>query len=318
MEAKIQNAQLRAAPLPQDDIREFSRLYNQAKDISKQLNSQRHQQSQFGERIRKATDDEERSEARKEAASLKQQVQQLQTSLQELERTYQAYALHIPNDTHPESPLGPEASAVTLGIHGPQPLTRDPNRDHVDIAKQLDLLDLESGSTVTGSSWYFLKNDAALLEMALSNYSLSVAINHGFTPVTTPDVVRSDVAVRCGFQPRDQDSENPTSHMYHLCKNHESAPQLILSGTAEIPLAGMFANKIYRQTNLPLKYVGIGHAFRQEAGARSADTRGLYRVHQFTKVELFAVTDAEGSEGMMEEMKQIQVEILNGLNLSFR
>ncbi|KAG2022994.1 seryl-tRNA synthetase [Coprinopsis cinerea AmutBmut pab1-1] len=314
VDAKIHNAQIRAAPIPQEDIRTVSKLYNEAKEVSKQLNFQRHQQSQIGERIRKAANEEERAKAKQEAAALKQQVHELQASLQQLEQTYQAYALHIPNDTHPQSPVGPEPSAVTLEVCRPNTEPADPKRDHVAIAKELDLLDLESGATVTGSSWYFLKNEAALLEMALSNYSMAVAIKHGFTPVTTPDVVRSDVAVRCGFQPRDQ----AASHMYHLTKNHETAPQLILSGTAEIPLAGMFANKVYQQAELPLKYVGIGHAFRQEAGARSADTRGLYRVHQFTKVELFAVTDAEGSEEMMEKMKDIQIEILRDLNLSFR
>ncbi|TFK30861.1 seryl-tRNA synthetase [Coprinopsis marcescibilis] len=313
----ILNAQKRAAAVSETDLRAFSSVYEDAKRVSKELNSQRHQQSQIGDRIRTASNDEERGQARQEAAALKLHVQKLQTRLQELEQLYQTYALQVPNETHPGVPVGPESEAVVTGVHGPPMREADPQRDHVAIAKQLDLLDLESGATVTGSSWYFLKNEAALLEMALSNYAMSIAIKHGFTPTTTPDVVRSDVAIRCGFQPRDS-SENPVSHMYHLVPNHETAPLLILSGTAEIPLAGMFANKVYPQASLPLKYVGIGHAFRQEAGARSADTRGLYRVHQFTKVELFAVTDAEASEAMMEELRQIQTEVLSGLNLHFR
>ncbi|KAF6766617.1 seryl-tRNA synthetase [Ephemerocybe angulata] len=321
LEQTIQNAKARNAPVSQGDIAAVARMYAEANDVSKQLNARRHLQSQIGDKIRKAASDEERTKAREEATSLKQEVHALQTKLQTLERTYQQFALHIPNDTHPQTPIGPEPAASIIATHGPAFIPADPKRDHVAIAKELDLLDLESGATVTGSSWYFLKNEAALLEMALTNYSMSIAMKHGFTPVTTPDVIRSDIAVRCGFQPRDAATtgeEVPVSHMYHITPNHESAPQLILSGTAEIPLAGMFANKVYNEAALPLKYVGVGHAFRQEAGARSADTRGLYRVHQFTKVELFGVSTETQSEEMMETMKDIQIEILSGLNLSFR
>lgn len=313
----IQNSISRNAPVPQADIESVAKLYNQAKELSKELNTRRHLQSLIGEKIRKAANDEERQKAKEEALALKQEVHKLQADLQSIETSYQAAALYIPNDTHPEVPIGPEPSARVLATHGPAFVEADPKRDHVSVAKQLDLLDLESGATVTGSSWYFLKNEAALLEMALTNYSMSIAMKHGFIPVTTPDVVRSDIAVRCGFQPRDT-GDALVSHMYHITPNHESAPQLILSGTAEIPLAGMFANKIHPEVTLPLRYVGMGHAFRQEAGARSADTRGLYRVHQFTKVELFGVSTEAQSEEMMEEMKDIQIRILQGLNLHFR
>lgn len=313
----IRNSASRNAPISQAEIESVAKLYNQAKELSKELNTRRHLQSLVGEKIRKASSDEEKQKAREDASALKQDVHALQAALQNLESSYQAAALHIPNDTHPEVPIGPEPSARVIATHGPPFVQADPKRDHVSIAKQLDLLDLESGATVTGSSWYFLKNEAALLEMALTSYSMSIAMKHGFVPVTTPDVVRSDIAVRCGFQPRDTGNA-PVSHMYHITPNNDTAPQLILSGTAEIPLAGMFANKIHPEVTLPLRYVGVGHAFRQEAGARSADTRGLYRVHQFTKVELFGVSTETTSEEMMEEMKDIQVEILQGLNLHFR
>ncbi|KAE9400558.1 class II aaRS and biotin synthetase [Gymnopus androsaceus JB14] len=166
------------------------------------------------------------------------------------------------------------------------------------------------------TSWYFLINEGALLELALTNYAMSVAIKYGFKPVTTPDIVRSDIARRCGFQPRDHEQQLMQS--YHLQSSSPSSPELILAGTAEIPLAGMFANQIFPSTALPQKIVGIGHAFRAEAGARGADTRGLYRVHQFSKLELFAVTTAEESEAMMEEMRQVQESILNGLDLPIR
>ncbi|TFY80311.1 hypothetical protein EWM64_g3706 [Hericium alpestre] len=192
-----------------------------------------------------------------------------------------------------------------------------PERDHVSVGRALDLIDLEAGALVTGSSWYYLRNEAALLEMALVNYALSIAISHGFTPVTTPDVVRSDIATRCGFQPRDQ-ADPPVAQMYHIAGTGGSQPELVLTGTAEIPLAGLFANKIIPAQSLPSKVVGLGRAFRAEAGARGADTRGLYRVHQFTKLELFAVCEPGQSEELMEGMKQLQIKIFEGLGFPFR
>lgn len=294
-----------------------ARAYTECKQISVKLNSKRNLRSAIGERIRKSKDDAERETAIDEASRLKAEVKELEASLDAAEQQCFQLALSIPNDTHPQSPLGPESAAVTLETHGPPPLPPDPKRDHVTVAEHFGLLDLKSGSTTTGNSWYFLQNEAALLELAITNYAISVAIQHGFTPVTTPDVVRSDVALRCGFQPRD-DSDPPVSHMYHITPTNPTSPELVLSGTSEIPLGGMFANKVFSSLSLPLKVVGLGHAFRAEAGARSADTRGLYRVHQFSKVELFAVTDESASEAMMGEMLSIQKSILDGLHLPYR
>lgn len=281
----------------------------------------RNARSVVGERIRKNAGEgnaEAKKAALSQATKLKEEVSELESTLAEVERTLLTLALAIPNDTHPDSPLGPEDAAVTLSVHGPEPIPPNIERDHVTICRKLGLLDLESASTVTGSSWYYLLNEAALLEIALTNYAMSIALKHGFTPVTTPDVVRSDIASRCGFQPRDS-SDIPISQMYHIKPLSTSAsPELVLSGTSEIPLAGMFANKVFPSTTLPLKVVGLGHAFRAEAGARGVDTRGLYRVHQFTKVELFAVTTGDGSEAMMAEMMQVQKSILEGLGFPFR
>ncbi|KAF7290487.1 Serine--tRNA ligase, chloroplastic/mitochondrial [Mycena kentingensis (nom. inval.)] len=231
-----------------------------------------------------------------EALTIKDEIARLEASLVPVEETLLSLALAIPNDTHPSSPLGPESAAVQLSIHGPPPIPADPARDHVAIARQLGLIDMESGAIVTGSSWYYLTNEGALLEMALVNYALSVALRHGFTPVVTPDVVRSEVARGCGFQPRDTDADPPVSQAYHIADTNQD---LVL----------------YRPA---AKVVGVGHAFRAEAGARGKDTHGLYRVHQFTKVELFAVTTQEQSEQMMEDMASIQTSILSGLGLPFR
>ena len=315
--SKSLNALNRKAQLPNDAVASAARAYIEWKRISGNLNAKRNARAAVGERIRRSNSDEEREAAILEASTLKAEVKELEATLDKAEQQCLHFALSIPNDTHPKVPLGPETAAVTISVHDRGLIPHDPKRDHLKISKHFGLLDLESASNVTGNSWYFLRNEAAILELALTNYAMSIAIQHGFIPVTTPDVVRSDIAVRCGFNPRDN-SNPPVSHMYHLSSTNLFSPDLVLSGTSEVPLAGMFANKIYSSLDFPLRFVGVGHAFRAEAGARSVDTRGLYRVHQFTKVELFSVTADNASENMMEEMISIQKSILEGLGLSFR
>lgn len=315
--SKSLNALNRKVQLPNDAVASAARAYIEWKRISSDLNAKRNARAAVGERIRRSNSDHEREVAILEASAIKAVVKELETTLDKAEQQCLHFALSIPNDTHPKVPLGPETAAVTISMHGQGLIPHDPKRDHLRVSKHFGLLDFESASNVTGNSWYFLRNEAAILELALTNYAMSIAIQHGFTPVTTPDVVRSDIAVRCGFNPRDK-SNPPVSHMYHLSSTSSSSPELVLSGTSEVPLAGMFANKIYSSLDFPLRFVGVGHAFRAEAGARSVDTRGLYRVHQFTKVELFAVTADDASENMMEEMISIQKIILEGLGLSFR
>jgi seryl-tRNA synthetase len=289
--------------------------------VSHLLNTRRHTQAVAGERIRQAGKDQEaRNAALQEAKELKSDISQLEQDLALVDDQLFSLALAVPNDTHPLTPLGPESAATILSTHGPEPRPASPLRDHVSVCRDLGLLDLEAGATVTGSSWYYLLHEAALLEMALTNYGLSIALQHGFTPVITPDVVRSDVAQRCGFQPRDTNADPPVSQMYHLSGDSSSSshPELVLSGTAEIPLAGMFANQVLPLESLPRKVVGLGRAFRAEAGARGAETRGLYRVHQFTKLELFAVSQDSQSEELMDELRRVQTEIFTGLGFPFR
>lgn len=324
---KSHNAFNRKAALPVGAIQTIERLYPKKKEILKALSLKRHTQSQIGDRIQKAAKDKDvaaRKVALEQAKALKVQVGELEKELAEVEDQLYRLASAVPNDTHPDVPIGPENVAVTLSTHGPPPLPTAPTRDHVSVGNALGLFDFKAGSQVTGSSWYYLTNEGALLEMALTNYALSIALKHGFSPVITPDVVRTDIARRCGFQPRD----HMASQSYHVSTvspaspsspsepSTNAYPDLVLAGTAEIPLAGLFANKTI--LSLPQKVVGYGRAFRAEAGARGADTRGLYRVHQFTKIELFVVSKVEESEALMEEMRKIQVEIFEGLDLSFR
>ncbi|EJD03657.1 seryl-tRNA synthetase [Fomitiporia mediterranea MF3/22] len=284
--------------------------------LASALNAKRHSRSTIGDKIRNSNG-EAKEVAKQEAKSLKEEISSLEQQLSEIDDKLYSLALTIPNDTHPDVPIGPEEAANIVATHGPKPIDSNLKRDHVSVGKALDLFDLEQAATVTGSSWYYLLNEGALLEMALTQYALSKAVARGFKPVTTPDVVKADVAMRCGFQPRDQ-GDPPVHQMYHLQNTNPAQPELVLSGTAEIPLGGLFANSVYQEEELPLKVVGLGRAFRSEAGARGADTRGLFRVHQFSKLELFAVCAQESSEDVMKEMVDLQVDIFSGLGLPLR
>ena len=301
--------------MPIGALQSIAHSYAEQKELSGHLDFKRHTQSILGDRIRTIKDPTEKRNVLSEAKTLKAEIIQLEERLATVEEKLLGLALHLPNDTHPEVPIGSESAAVVLSTHGPPPTSPTSDRDHVTIGRALGLFDFEAASVVTGSSWYYLLNEAALLENALTNYAISVALKHGFRFVMTPDVIRADVALRCGFQPRDYNSDHPASQAYQIA---HSSPELVLSGTAEIPLAGMFANRIFVENTLPLKVVGLGRSFRAEAGSRGADTRGLYRVHQFSKVELFVVCEEDASAQFLEEIRRIQIAIFEGLNFPFR
>lgn len=313
---KSHNAFNRKSPIPVGAVQTVQRLYEEHKSLSSSLNSKIHARSTIGNRIRDSAG-EARELAKQEAKALKVEISSLESELQKIDETMHTLALAIPNDTHPNSPIGPEDAASILATYGPDCIPKSTSRDHLSVGRSLGLLDFEAAATVTGSSWYYLQNEGALLEMALTQYAMSKALARGYKPVTTPDVVKSDIATRCGFLPRDH-SDPPVHQMYHLQKASATQPELVLAGTAEIPLAGLFANKIHQEDEFPLKVIGLGRAFRSEAGARGADTRGLYRVHQFTKLELFVVCNHDSSDSLMEEMIALQTDIFNGLGLPLR
>ena len=152
--------------------------------------------------------------------------------------------------------------------------------DHVDLMERLDLVDLEAGARVAGHGFYFLKNEAVLLEQALVLFALERLRAEGFTLFTTPDLARDDVLSGIGFLPR-----GPEAQIYSI-ENSD----LSLVATAEITLGGSQKDQVLDASVLPLKYAGLSHCFRTEAGAHGRATRGIYRVHQFTKVEMFGFT----------------------------
>ncbi|EIW70272.1 hypothetical protein TREMEDRAFT_30232, partial [Tremella mesenterica DSM 1558] len=312
-----QNALSRRAPLRPDHLAHLSRLRDTQLLLLQKLDSVRNKQKDISSMIKNQLGDT--SELVRQAKKLKARIQEYTLNLSSTEDELLELALLLPSFSHPDSPIGSEENARVIEQFGPTPMERDEKRDHLYICEKLGWLDNKAMTTTTGSSWPFLIGQLSLLEQSLIQYSISIAVKHGFTPVSTPDVVKDDLAWRCGFQPRDQAVIGQPDQIYRL-QTPPTSPGLCLAGTAEIPLAGLFADRILQLDQLPRKVVGVGKAYRAEAGARGTDTRGLYRVHWFTKVELFAVTKGavEESERMMEEMKEVQKEVAKGLGLSVR
>jgi seryl-tRNA synthetase len=262
----------------------------------------------------------------------KQEERRIARELTVADESLRALALQLPNMTHPSSPIGGYSASRVVRTIGPSipgvrnlsaPPTPSSSRDHLSIAKRIGWIDMSSGVRTTGPNWPFLLGPGALLELAIANYALSRAIAHGFIPTLAPDVVKATLAERCGFAPRDGDARQT----YFLSDDHNSdglppdlndEKSLALSATAEIPLAGYLNGAKLSSSDLPLKMVALGRAFRAEAGARGKESRGLYRVHQFSKVELFVACEPSDSDRMLEELVKIQEDILGGLGLPLR
>jgi seryl-tRNA synthetase len=181
-------------------------------------------------------------------------------------------------------------------------------KDHLEIAEKLDLIDFERGAKVAGQKFYYLKNEAVLLEFALINYAFDILTKKGFIPYLTPDLVKDEIIEGAGFTPR-----GPEAQIYYI-----EDLNLGLIATAEIALAGLYSEEILREENLPRKLAGFSHCFRREAGTYGQASKGLYRVHQFSKVEIFIYCLPEDSDKMHQEILKIEEEIFSSLKIPYR
>lgn len=246
-----------------------------------------------------------------EGKELRTKVSTVEKELKQAELDLHAALLTVPNMSHPAAPVGQTAADNKVIAKDGQPRKFEfPVKDHVALAEALDLVDFEAGAAVAGQKFYFLKNEGALLELALVQYAMQTLLREGYTPIITPDLARVDVLEGIGFIPRDPNPE--TRQVYTVADT-----DLCLIATAEITLGGMKRDQILDELDLPMKYVGLSHCFRTEAGAPGRDTRGLFRVHQFTKVEMFAFCTPDQSEAIHQELLAIEKKIFQGLGLAY-
>ncbi|KAF2149584.1 seryl-tRNA synthetase-like protein [Myriangium duriaei CBS 260.36] len=275
-----------------------------------------------------------RTELIAEAKEYKTQLDAVATQEAALEAEIESLALQLPNLSSAHTPDGSDPVVLEYINDHPEPAPERSDRvwrSHVHVGAELGLLDFSAAATTSGWGWYFLLDEGAALEHALVQYALSIARQRGWRTASPPSIVYSHIASACGFMPRDANGE---TQIYSLASESDK-PALVLAGTAEIPFAGMKAGQTLDEADLPLKIIGPSRCYRAEAGARGVDTKGLYRVHEFTKVEMFAWTapdsssaekqfdtDAEGGappqERLFEEMLDIQRTIIAGLGLHAR
>ncbi|MEU0278269.1 serine--tRNA ligase [Streptomyces sp. NPDC088147] len=269
----------------------------------------RSEQKALGKLIPKASP-EEKAELLRKAEQLKADVKAADAEQHEADEDAKRLLLQIGNIIHPDVPVGGEEDFVVLETHG---TIRDfaaegfEPKDHLELGEALGAIDVERGAKVSGSRFYYLTGVGALLELALVNAAIAQATEAGFIPMLTPALVRPRAMEGTGFL--GQAAEN----VYHLEKD-----DYYLVGTSEVPLAAYHMDEIIEADKLPLRYAGFSPCFRREAGTYGKDTRGIFRVHQFDKVEMFSYVDPAEAQSEHQRLLDWEKQWLTGLGLPFQ
>jgi len=291
------------------DADEVVRLFTRRTELSTSLQALQQQRNNNAAAMKGKLEDSARLALVEEGKKLKESISAAEAELARTEAELETEARKIPNMAHPDSPVGKEDkdNKEYKQVGAPPKFDFEP-LDHVTLGQNLDIIDFDSGTKVTGVKFYYLKNEAVFLELALVRYALDILHKKGFTPFITPDIARTEILEGIGFNPRGEESS-----VYSI-----SGEDTCLVGTAEITLGGYYANMILPRGKLPLRMAGLSHCFRREAGAAGQFSKGLYRVHQFTKLEMFVYCLPEESDNFHEELRSIEEEIFSGLEIPFR
>ena len=240
--------------------------------------------------------------------AIKESLNEKEERLQSLELRVRELLLQFPNMTHPDVPEGgSDAENQEIARVGEiRPLTSP--KSHTELAEIHDLLDFERAAKVTGAKFYYVKRDLLILEQALILWTLQELRREGFIPMETPDLAKDEVLLGTGYQPRGNETQ-----IYSI-----EGTDLSLVGTAEITIGGYHKDEILEEAQLPLKYVGLSHCFRTEAGSYGRESYGLYRVHQFNKVEMFVFCAPWQSEAIHEEIRRLEERLFTKLGIPYR
>jgi seryl-tRNA synthetase len=251
----------------------------------------------------------ERQAAVEKVKAIKKELAELEARVEDLKQERDLLLKRMPNLLSAEAPLGrTDEDNVEVARWGEVTTLPFPPRDHVELGRITDTIDFDRAANVAGSNFYYLKHEGALLEQALCQLAASRLLKQGFIPISTPDIARDEILEGIGFAPR-----GPETQVYSL-ENLE----LSLVGTAEITVGGYHAGEILDAAQLPLKYLGFSHCFRTEAGAYGKESRGLYRVHQFTKAEMFVFCQPEESAAMHEMIRSEEEALFQALRIPYR
>ncbi|QPZ38968.1 serine--tRNA ligase [Paramicrobacterium chengjingii] len=266
----------------------------------------RAEQNVFSKKVAKAPKDEKKALIA-EVQQLAGRVKEAQRASSEAEDAFTAVARTIENVIIEGIPSGGEDNFALLRTEGERPTFDFAPRDHLELGEKLDAIDMARGTKVSGARFYYLKGIGARLELALMTLGLDRALEAGFTPLITPTLVKPEIMAGTGFLGEHSDE------VYKL-----EADDLYLTGTSEVALAGYHADEIVDLSNGPLRYAGWSTCYRREAGSHGKDTRGIIRVHQFNKLEMFVYTDPAEAEAEHDRLLAWQEGMLQSLGLSYR
>lgn len=294
------------------DVDRFVELENSRREKQREVEALNQEANVVSKSIGKCKTPEEREAKKEEGRLVREKLAGVQQILKGIETELDAVQRSIPNMAHPDCPVGDDDTKNTVVAYGKTPLPQWPEGfkplDHVELAEKLDLIDFEGGARVAGAGFYFLKNEAVLLELALEQFAVNKLVQKGFVPTITPDLAKNSVLQGTGYIPRGNETQ-----IYSI-----ENTDLSLIATAEITLGGLLANETIDAEKLPLKFCGVSHCFRTEAGAAGRASRGLYRVHQFSKVEMFVFCRPEESEAFHQELLGIEREIFDELEIPYQ
>ena len=243
-----------------------------------------------------------------ELEQVKTELQRLEEQLGEAEERRRDLLARVPNPPAEDTPDGfTDEDAVVVRVHGDPPAFSFEPKDHLDLAQVHGWIDMERAARVSGSRFAYRVGDLALLELALYRYALGRLVERGFVPVLPPVLVREEAMYGTGFLPTDE------VNIYKVERD-----ELYLTGTAEVGLAAMHMGEILELDSIPLRYAGYSTNFRREAGAAGKDTRGMFRVHQFDKVEMFVFTTLDAARDEHERLLEIEEQLIGGLDIPYR
>jgi seryl-tRNA synthetase len=292
-----------------DSLDELLRLDARRRELLPEIEDGRARQNKASEAIAEAKRGGGDAEAElAEMRELAPRIKQLEAELGEVEAALEELAAQLPNLPDPDAPDGmTEEDAVVLREVGERPEFGFEPRDHLEIGTSLGLIDMEAAAQASGSRFAYLKGDLVLVELALVRYALDLVGQQGHEPVIPPVLVREESLFGTGFLPGDRDQ------IYELPRD-----ELFLVGTSEVSLAALHADQILEPGSLPIRYAGFSTCFRREAGAAGKDTHGIFRVHQFDKVEMFSFVEPGASRDEHERLLSLQERILTELEIPYR
>ncbi len=274
------------------------------REIQKEVEELRSLQNAASKEIGQASPDE-REEKIAAASATKERLQEKESDYTAQSEKLEALAITLPNPANERCPDGGEDDYEVVEVVGECPTS--PNMTHAEYGEYMDWVETEKAAENMGSRFAYLKNEAVLLEFALVQYTMSKLVERGFTPVVTPVLVREQMMIDAGFFPTDR------NQVYELPED-----DLFLTGTSEVGLAGLHRGDLLDQEDVPIRLAGYSSCFRREAGTYGKDTTGIFRVHQFDKVEMFSFCDPDSSWDELEMLRGIEQEILSELQLPHR